>query len=517
MRFGLSTLISLLDAADDATPLVTALTGGAAPAPAATAAAGHVTQGVAAARPPPAPAAPPPPPPPPPPEPDGGLLGEDRTEADEDGWYFNWKTEQWEQEDAAARKGSGSGSDKITAAAVGARAVQAAARGARQRRRLAQDGGGSGSSDDASGVDMGSAVFASGAAPPPSPAPLKATPLTDAGGFAAMNSTSPGVPPAPPLDASAASNGAHVVAAANSVVQVYSAETGFLEKSARLSALFQPVIVEFSNLDVQRAPTVAFDRSAGQFLLAAVAFDSRRRDVWQPGRVLLAATTGRDPVLLWRVASLPAPPCEPGLYAQPDAPSLAFDRHGVFVSLVLRCLEMDAAGRERYAAPRIVALDKAALYDPSGGVEYVPYFAPPTERAGQLAAARPQAAGDAAYGGAGGAAVFVGQRDASANGAASLLTVYALVGTSALRGLGPWSEAKPRLCEAAVERGRAPAACEPAMAQPAGGGALAVGGADVTYGVYVCVCVFLCMLVADRDRGRRVCLAVPRASNTLCV
>lgn len=101
---------------------------------------------------------------------------------------------------------------------------------------------------------------------------------------------------------------------------------GALLKSARLSALFHPVIAEFPNLDVQRAPAVMFDRSSGQFVLAAVAHDTRMRDVWSPGRLLLATTANKDPVLLYRVMSIPSPPCEPGLYARPDAPSLTYDR-----------------------------------------------------------------------------------------------------------------------------------------------------------------------------------------------
>lgn len=79
--------------------------------------------------------------------------------------------------------------------------------------------------------------------------------------------------------------------------------------------------------------------------------------------------------------------------------------------------------------------------------------------------------------------------------------------TASLAGITYGSEDKPRLCEAAVERGRVPAACEPSMAQPAFGGTLSMGTADVTYGVSALllqhlahVCVWVCLCANNGNR-----------------
>jgi hypothetical protein len=111
----------------------------------------------------------------------------------------------------------------------------------------------------------------------------------------------------------------------------------------------------------------------------------------------------------------------------------------------------------------------------------VPFWAPPSDRVTQLLPAKPQHARDTAFGGARGAALFLGQRFTGGS-QSSLLSVFALVNTSSLRGVTLGGD-KPLLCEAAVDRGVTGAACEPSAPQPAGGAGLATGVADVTYGV----------------------------------
>jgi hypothetical protein len=177
-----------------------------------------------------------------------------------------------------------------------------------------------------------------------------------------MSAASPGVPPAPPLDAAAAVGGGRALVASNSILQVHDAASGGPpEKSVRLSAFFGPVVAEFAAHNVQRSPSVAFDRSEGRFLLAAASYDTQMRDPGTPGRLLLAASAEASPLMLWRVASVPAPPCDdPGQYAVADAPAVSHSRHGLFVAFVLKC--HDPATRAlKASAARIVAVDKARL------------------------------------------------------------------------------------------------------------------------------------------------------------
>ncbi len=342
-------------------------------------------------------------------------------------------------------------------------------------------------------------------------AALRTADWTNTSGFTPLTASSSGVPSSPPLDAAAATGpGGRVLVAANSVVQVHDG-SGTLEKAVRLAALFQPVIAEFSAHNVQRAPSVLYDKAEGRFLLAAASHDTGFRDVYSAGRLLLGVSAESNPMMLWRVVSMPAPPCEPGLYAQLDLPAVSHSKYGVFVSMVLRCY--DPASRAlKYSAARVLALDKAALYNVAMGITYVPYWAPNPNKVTHLTPARPQQATDINYGGVSGewgflpsplttkiqalcnrhqlhfpthlppgATVFVGQRNGSP--AISLVGLFAIVNTSTLAGLEAWSAAKPLMCEAAVDRGQVAESCEPAALQGAGGGTLQTGANAQTYGV----------------------------------
>jgi hypothetical protein len=238
--------------------------------------------------------------------------------------------------------------------------------------RAASEGGSSGE-EQAAGGEEGK-VAAAGA---PNAA-LKSGPWTNAGGFAAMSARSPGVPAAPPLDASAAVGGGKAVAVANSVVQIYDAASGGLDRAVRLSALFSPVVIEFAQHNVQRSPAVIFDRSnpspdgpsspgGGRFILAATSYDTAFKDASLPGRLLLAVTSDANPLNLWRVVSVPSPPCEaPGLYAQPDAPALSYDQNGVFVGLTVKCHDPQTQ-KLRSTVSRLVAFDRVGGWGAGAG------------------------------------------------------------------------------------------------------------------------------------------------------
>jgi hypothetical protein len=117
------------------------------------------------------------------------------------------------------------------------------------------------------------------------------------------------------------------------------------------------VVAEFSTHNVLRQPSIAYDRADGRFLLSAVSFDSNVRDPGIGGRLLLAASTESNPTGLWRVMSLPTPPCEVGLYAVPDLAVASSSTFGVHVSLVLRCYDPQTRALKS-SAPRIMAVDK---------------------------------------------------------------------------------------------------------------------------------------------------------------
>lgn len=73
--------------------------------------------------------------------------------------------------------------------------------------------------------------------------------------------------------------------------------------------------------------------------------------------MLIAATGDYTLTSMWRVISMPAPPCDIGLYARPEAPVVSYSRHGIFLTIVLKCHET-ATKLLRYSAPRIIAMDK---------------------------------------------------------------------------------------------------------------------------------------------------------------
>jgi len=376
------TFVALQNAAEDTTPIISATTSAA--------------------------AAPPPPQSPPPPP--------DRTEKDDDGWFYNFETEAWEND------GSKAGAGNSTAAAAGevvsaqepdgeASPVEAAATpdgGAapvtfqdgmvsaavlRDKHALAAEAlrkqqGGSQSDGDERASTEASSSSNSGSEGDDSEVPvdisdsdlplaerkaqyqrLRAAAITAAlrtgdwtnnNGFAAMTAASPGVPSTAPLDPSAAAGAGRVLVASNSVIQVHDSSSGSLEKAVRLSAMFSPVIAEFSMHNVQRSPSVMFDRAESRFLITAESHDTGYRDVFSPGRILLGVTSESNPMMLWRIMSIPSPPCDPGLYAQSDMPSVSHSKHGVYVSMVLRCYEPSTKVLKSSAA-RILAIDKVRL------------------------------------------------------------------------------------------------------------------------------------------------------------
>ncbi|KAI8474534.1 MAG: armadillo-type protein [Monoraphidium minutum] len=396
---------------------------------------------------------------------------EREAERDEDGYYFDWDTMEWDWAAPEAR-----GAKKAAAAAK----VEAAGgrlppppRPAARRARLRGRGG--------ARVRAAGGVEAAGAAR----APLRNGAWTGTHGFAAMSGASPGAAAAPPLDAAAAAGGGKLVAVANHLLELYDYATGTLEKSISLRTFFNQVTAEFSTHNTLRAPSVIYDRGEGRFVVSALSHDANLRDAGIYGRVLLAASVDTGPAGLWRLMSFPVPPCEAGLYSAPDLPSLSYSRHGLQVALVVRCHD-PATRAQKYSVPRIMAVDKAAFYSAdTGNINWVPYWAPPADKVSHLAAARPQHARDLAFGGVAGAALFAGQRLGGGGAPASLVAVFALVNTAALKGTGPNSEARPALCEAAIDRGAKSEACDAALAplkQPAGGPLVAAGSMDVTFG-----------------------------------